>query len=429
MNLFALKKHGKTEEAIFCERLDSLFFTQSEMSGRLMPDVTGLIGQYAHGNEPSHHMAYLYDLCDPLKAQMLIQKIKTEFYKNSADGLIGNEDCGQMSSWYVFSSLGFYPVNPYDAYYYCGYPGFENVSIQIPGQKPVTIRTHHEKNANQLSEFKLNGKSESLRFRIKQGDQLDFYLGNSALNRIIHTDQTSNTDYSITPYIKNGQRVFNDSTVVVISSLLSMPIEYCTDTTSKKVNFFNDSLVLRDYTKLFFRQRQMHNKNPWLISEFSPKPEGLILHLDNSYAIHYTAGGNDALIDGLTGSDDYRDGQWQGYQDRDLSLTLEFKEPRAFQTLGIRFIQDQPSWIMMPETVSFWTSEDGAQFELAGKIANPIAQQEDQRIIHEFSFDKNKEKPRIKFVRILAKNSGKLPSWHKGAGGATWLFADEIIIR
>jgi predicted alpha-1,2-mannosidase len=97
------------------KKLDELFSTSSQTTGRDQADITGLIGQYAHGNEPSHHMAYLYAYAGaPQKTQKILHQVKTEFYKNDPDGLIGNEDCGQMSAWYIFSSLGFYPVCPGD---------------------------------------------------------------------------------------------------------------------------------------------------------------------------------------------------------------------------------------------------------------------------------------------------------------------------
>ena len=94
-------------------QLDKLFTAEDKTSGSHQVDITGLIGQYAHGNEPSHHMAYLYNFVNkPFKTQEKTRQILTELYTNSPDGVSGNEDCGQMSAWYVFSSLGFYPVTP-----------------------------------------------------------------------------------------------------------------------------------------------------------------------------------------------------------------------------------------------------------------------------------------------------------------------------
>lgn len=110
--------------------LDSLFGTSSSTKGREQADITGLIGQYAHGNEPSHHMAYLYNYVGSAeKTQYLVNKICNEFYKNAPDGLIGNEDCGQMSAWYVMSAMGFYPVAPGSNLYLTGSPQFGEIEI------------------------------------------------------------------------------------------------------------------------------------------------------------------------------------------------------------------------------------------------------------------------------------------------------------
>lgn len=438
MSLFILKRKNQSYEEMFRQRLDSLFMTESDMSGRLLPDVTGLIGQYAHGNEPSHHMAYLYDVAAPFQAQQMIQKIKHGFYKDAPDGLIGNEDCGQMSSWFVFSALGFYPVNPFDAHYYLGYPSFRKAIIQVPGKKPITIQTIQNGEAKQVNGFKINGKKENLRFQINSGDQLEFLIGNSNISPGNFKEIVSDSSgYVIKPYVKKGDRVFNDSTVVILASIQKLPIEYTYDTTSKKVYFFNDSLVIKENTNLFFRHRQMNNKNEWLMSSFTPKPKGMKLHLYTPYAAHYTGGGADALIDGLTGSEDYKDGLWQGYQGKDLTLTIELDQPKMVNHMGIRFIQDQPSWIMMPEEVTFWGSLDSLNFEKLNSVQNTTPKETEEKVIQEFSFDFNSsgigaEKSNskaVRFIKIQAKNPGKLPSWHRGAGGDSWLFTDEIILR
>jgi predicted alpha-1,2-mannosidase len=106
-----IEAYGGPEK--FEAKLDEMFNSESKTTGREQADVTGLIGQYAHGNEPSHHMAYLYNYVGkPEKTKEKAHYILTEFYKNTPDGLIGNEDCGQMSAWYVLSAMGIYAVTP-----------------------------------------------------------------------------------------------------------------------------------------------------------------------------------------------------------------------------------------------------------------------------------------------------------------------------
>ena len=122
------------------KHLDSLFGTDSRTTGRDQADISGLIGQYAHGNEPSHHMAYLYNYCGkPEKAQGIIDYVCKQFYKDSPDGLIGNEDCGQMSAWYVMSAMGLYPVCPGSNVYATGIPQFYEVEIAREGKSGFLI--------------------------------------------------------------------------------------------------------------------------------------------------------------------------------------------------------------------------------------------------------------------------------------------------
>ncbi|GHU89352.1 alpha-1 2-mannosidase [Bacteroidia bacterium] len=122
---------------IFAQKLDSLFFLEADTGKTgFVSDVSGLIGQYAHGNEPSHHVAYLYNYAGrPWKTQELIREIFDRFYLNKPDGLCGNDDCGQMSAWYIFSAMGFYPVNPIGGEYVIGAPQIEKVSLSLPEGK------------------------------------------------------------------------------------------------------------------------------------------------------------------------------------------------------------------------------------------------------------------------------------------------------
>ena len=122
-------------------KLDSLFKLKEVQEGNgFMGDVTGLIGQYAHGNEPSHHVAYLFTLFGrPKRTQELVRQINEKFYLNKPDGLSGNDDCGQMSAWYIFTAMGFYPVNPVGGDYVFGAPQLKKITIVLPGGKPLVI--------------------------------------------------------------------------------------------------------------------------------------------------------------------------------------------------------------------------------------------------------------------------------------------------
>ena len=169
-------------KANFAKKLDELFTTKDELTGREQPDITGLIGQYAHGNEPSHHIGYLYNYAgQPWKTQKLVRQINDEFYKNDPDGLIGNEDCGQMSAWFILSSLGFYQVNPSQPIYDIGTPLFKEAKIKLENGKTFTIKAVNISSTNiYVKSVKLNGKDYRKTYfnhsDIKNGGTIEFEM-------------------------------------------------------------------------------------------------------------------------------------------------------------------------------------------------------------------------------------------------------------
>lgn len=166
----------------FEQMLDSLFTQTSELLGEDTEDVTGLIGQYSQGNEPDHHSAYLYNWVGKVhKAQFYTNKIMNTLYKNTPEGLCGNEDCGQMSAWYVFSAMGMYPVNPVDGRYYFGSPQFEETKLRLPNGKTFTILAKGVSPENIYSKsIKLNGKPLDRLYvtwdEIQAGGKLEFEM-------------------------------------------------------------------------------------------------------------------------------------------------------------------------------------------------------------------------------------------------------------
>lgn len=156
------------------EKLDEFFSAEGDMGEHASNDITGLIGQYAHGNEPSHHIAYFYTLLDePAKTADLIRKIMTEFYTTAPEGLIGNEDVGQMSAWYVLSAMGFYQVHPANGEFVFGSPVLDEAVINLPEGKTFTIKALNNSQENKYIKSKtLNGKAYTKNF-IAYSDLMD----------------------------------------------------------------------------------------------------------------------------------------------------------------------------------------------------------------------------------------------------------------
>ncbi len=179
--------HGLIElfggEERFITKLDSLFIVEGDFGEEASPDISGLIGQYAHGNEPSHHIAYLYAYVgQQWKTAELVRKILATLYFDNIDGLSGNEDVGQMSSWYILSALGLYQVAPAGGIYVLGSPLFDKATVQVGDGKVFEIIAHQNSSENiYIQEAKLNGKQYTKSYishkDIVSGGKLEFVMG------------------------------------------------------------------------------------------------------------------------------------------------------------------------------------------------------------------------------------------------------------
>jgi len=166
-------------QTAFVNKLDALFTVSSEMEGDVSPDISGLIGQYAHGNEPCHHIPYLYAFTDQAwKGEARIREIREVMYRAEPDGLAGNDDVGQMSSWYIFSVLGFYPVNPANGEFVFGTPLFNQVTINLNDGKALKINGVNNNGNNYVQQVKYNGAAVNQHFvtyqQIMNGGELTF---------------------------------------------------------------------------------------------------------------------------------------------------------------------------------------------------------------------------------------------------------------
>ena len=201
----------------FVEALDSLFVAQSKVDGHAS-DITGLMGQYAHGNEPSHHMAYLYSyIGQPHKTQYWVNKLQDEMYANSPEGISGNEDCGQMSAWHIMSSLGIYPVCPGSNQYILTTPRFEDITVQLGNGKKLNIETNNSPSETPyIRMVSMNGVELNTPFithqQLTAGGTLFFELSDKQSNE---TQNDSVLPYSLSsgsmvsvPYITNSFNQF-----------------------------------------------------------------------------------------------------------------------------------------------------------------------------------------------------------------------------
>lgn len=215
---------GKEE---FVAALDSIFTVESEVDGDLV-DITGLIGQYVHGNEPSHHIAYLYDYVgQPWKTQEMTRRLLHEMYQPTPEGVIGNEDCGQMSAWYILSSLGLYSVCPGSNEFTLTSPLFEKAVVTLAGGKTLTILANNPKKNIYISKVELNGKQIDTNFityeQLMEGGELCFTLSDKPDKARGVSEEASPYSYTrenvvSIPYIDRDLNLFMDKTTVTLAT-------------------------------------------------------------------------------------------------------------------------------------------------------------------------------------------------------------------
>jgi len=420
-------------------QLDKLFTAKAETSGRNQADITGLIGQYAHGNEPSHHMAYLYNFVGkPNKTQEKVHQILTQLYKNDPDGISGNEDCGQMSAWYVFGTLGFYPVTPGSNQYIIGTPLMDKATINLENGNQFTIQANNLSNENKyIASAELNGKPLNHTYinhdDIINGGSLVFNMSNQPSAWGTHDNdlpKTSIDEHKIVPvpFIAKGDIAFKNSTEIILGNAnKEAAIYYALNDSDFKL--YTEPITLTEAALLKIYSERNGEKSVVMETQFHKINPNISIKLDTEYANQYNAGGNDALIDGLYGTKDFRTGVWQGYFDKDLIATVDLGKDTWVESIGINFLQDQRAWIFLPKKVIFSVSTDGKTFKSIAHFDSETVELSDLTEIK--SYDYHLKGQTIRYVKITAKNLGALPEWHLGYGddGKCWIFADEITIK
>ncbi|UOK43058.1 MULTISPECIES: GH92 family glycosyl hydrolase [Flavobacterium] len=392
-----IEAHGGKEK--FEAKLDELFSAPSVTTGREQADITGLIGQYAHGNEPSHHMAYLYNYVGkPEKTKEKVHYILNEFYKNAPDGLIGNEDCGQMSAWYVLSSMGIYAVTPGSNEWDLTEQYFDNIKVNFEDRPAEFIKK--DSKTNFLPQFSMEKDEKS---------QMVF------------------SKMVVVPVIQSDSKAFKDKLKVSIES----------NSGNKTYYSFSDKGDFKEYTQPFeidkttsvfaYCLNSIGEKSSIVSATFFKKPNDYTVDIKSKYSAQYHAGGPQGLLDGVLGNENWRKGDWQGYQGQDFEAVIDLKKVTNLHELSGRFLQDTRAWIVMPTKVEYYISNDNVSFELVGAVSNTVAVDNYNEQIKGFALNLKESKAR--YVKVKAYNLGRLPEWHQGAGGDAYIFVDEITVK
>ncbi|WP_298309336.1 GH92 family glycosyl hydrolase [Flavobacterium sp.] len=402
----------------FEAKLDEMFNSESKTTGREQVDVTGLIGQYAHGNEPSHHMAYLYNyIGKPEKTTEKVHYILNNFYKNSPDGLIGNEDCGQMSAWYVLSSIGIYSVTPGEIIINLVEPIFKNVKIE-----------------DRL--FKFNKSS----YLNKKYCFTDFTMLGSNFNSYLKYPKYFIFTLHTVPVIESDAKSFKEKLNIKMKTAYDNDKIFYSFDKKGIYKEYKEPIEVKESTKIYaytdYKHSNMCGPNFWYVSSdtisatFFKKPNNYTIDIKSTYNPQYHAGGKDGLLDGINGTTNWRKGDWQGYQTQDFEAVVDLQNVKEVSNFSATFLQDQRSWILMPTKVEYYSSTDNINFTLITSVANDVDPKKDENIIKDFSFTTSKPIS-ARYIKVKAYNYGKLPEWHLGFpyNGDAFIFIDEIIIK
>ena len=457
--------------------LDRLFNSSSEMAGRDQADITGVIGQYAHGNEPSHHAAYLYNYVGkPDKTQAMVKKILTSLYSSKPDGLCGNEDCGQMSAWYVMSSLGFYPVCPGSNQYVIGYPLFKKAVVRLENGKEITILKDSEK--PYIQSVKLNNKPLTRSYityeEISNGATIEFVMGDAPSatwgvgdgnepvaqidlkKRIVpvpvfSTDKSSFQDKTRiairVPEVNLDDKTRKVTTEQKAKQDKPMPVQQtkkpirvlALDNNHYEIFYTLDGRDPSPKTGIQYKEPIVIDKDV-TIKAIAVDAKGNQSKVAEAHYVRYTrdkdltyltkpdpqyfAGGEVGLVDNLRGKVNYRIGGWQGFT-TDCEVVIDLREKKPVSQVGAGCLEEQRAWIFYPQSMEVYVSEDGKNYKSFGKTTLNVTRSEGAHIQDLVV----KGKANARYVKIVIKNYGKLPEWHLSAGQQSWLFVDEVWVK
>jgi predicted alpha-1,2-mannosidase len=434
--------------------LDNIFNDHSKIEGATHVDISGFIGKYGHGDEPSHHMPYLNNYVgQPWKTAELVREVTSTQYLDTPGGLINNEDLGQMSSWYVFSSLGMYPVCPGSLQYVFGSPHFKEASIKTEKGNVFTIKAPNASSKNiYIQSVKLNGLAYELPFiehkEIMAGGILEFDMGSkpsdwgteeafikqlSGNNLDAVTDSLESTVVYV-PFAEDKENCFGGSKGIVLKcNTPDAEIRYTLNgkTPTSKSKLYTKPVTIKvdcvikakafipEQGESFVFEKQYYNcavsapsgEYPKVIME--PQPE------------QYGKTDGSQLVDGFIGSINHNDKHWTGSNNEDISIIVDLGKIKTCRSVTLGYLIDTRVWIFSPKTVDILVSTDNVNFEKV-KSLSPQQVSEDAEVVNRLRFDFNQRK--AQFIKVSIKNI-IIPDWHFGNGHNGWFFADEICVN
>ena len=317
-----------------------------------------------------------------------------------------------MSAWYVLSSIGLYQVTPGQDFFNTVEPTFKNTIIKLDDKNFVNIPKLVE----------------------------DGYFINSQLNDWVKGLEHYMWEnyHHIVPIIEAESKSFISKQKIILKSYKSSGKIYYSLNKNKRFKEYKSPFVIKKSSIIHaysetgayseFNNNKTKIKSDTISAQFIKKPNNYTINIKSKYNKQYHAGGDEGLIDGVFGTDNWKKGEWQGYQYQDFEAVIDLQTDKEISSVSANFLQDSRSWILMPKYVEFYTSIDNVNFTI---IDSPILHSVDPKDneTKTLPFSINNIKTKARYVKIIAKNYGKFPEWHQGFGDSAFIFIDEITIK
>lgn len=440
--------------AAYVDWLDGIFTNNHAMDGHQHVDISGFIGKYGHGDEPGHQMPYQFTVAGaPWKTQQYVNKVITEMYNDQPDGLINNEDLGQMSAWYIFSTLGFYPLAPGDLAYQFGAPYFDEAVINLENGNQFKVIANNQSEQNiYVQSAILNGKPHDKSFitheQIMSGGVLEFEMGaepnqdwgaapeNSFLGAF---DDQAKAEIkqlaSYAPYdISNDNFFVETHEIKLASDDPGVKIYYTLDGSkpdqssrlySGSIEIADDALLNAIAVSEGLSPSVVYTK-PYFKSILAGLSDGFPKITVEDIKTPYGLSDCSMIFDQKIGSETYSDGRWTGLKE-DFNILLDLGEKKKISQMIIGALTDTGVWIFPPDKIEVHAGNtENSLSKIAEMEISELTGDEKRVVRYELEGDGNS----YQYVKFYIKNYGRAPEWHgAGRGAVMWLFVDEIILK
>ncbi|MBD0776384.1 glycoside hydrolase family 92 protein [Maribacter sp. ANRC-HE7] len=440
--------HGGKEK--YAAWLDGIFTDTTQVGGAQHVDISGFIGKYGHGDEPGHQMPYLYNYVNqPWKTQKYVNTVMRTMYSDRPDGMINNEDLGQMSAWYVFSALGFYPVSPASLEYQLGAPFQEEANIHLDNGKTFTVRAKNRTKENlYVQSATLNGEDYTKTYihhkTIMDGGVLTFTMGpepnkvwgakdeDSSVGTIGPAKPEILVMASVAPYDTTESAFFtNEHQAVLQSNDPKATIYYTVDgsTPTVKSAEFTKPIVIKENTTLKaiaisdgLKPSKVYEK-PVFKSIFPALKKGYPKYTMAYPDTPYGKGDGSFLFDERIGSSSYSDGKWTGIKNT-IEVDLDLGEQVALKGISVGMLTDIASWIFPAKSIEVFGGNTTNKLQpIASKIIEPNTDYPKE--VNRYSVPLS---GRYRYLKVKVLPLAEGPDWHDAIGKKVWLFVDEIIL-